>query len=90
MLELQLTPEDNALIIGSDGLWDVRQQDQTRRLVAAELATCGSGRPPACARAALWALEQSCGRLGCVVQPWSLSEAPPKALISLAPGHPGA
>ena len=31
MLELELTPEDNLLIIGSDGLWDVGQHGQARR-----------------------------------------------------------
>lgn len=25
VLELELTPEDNALILGSDGFWDVRR-----------------------------------------------------------------
>ena len=37
-----------------------------------------------------WAVEQRNGRMGCVMQPSSLSKAPPEALVSLASGPPGA
>ena len=62
---------------------DVQQHGQTRRP--------GSGRSghfrlePPCrlGTAALWATEQSGGRLGPAVLPWSLSEAPPKTPVPL-------
>ena len=59
VLELQLTPEDNALIIGSDGLWDVRQQGQTRRPGSGRAGHLRLGAPSRSRTAALWASEQS-------------------------------
>ena len=59
-------------------------------LVAVELATRGSGRPSRLRTRDPWAVEQRNGRMGRVMQPWSLSKAPPEALVSLASRLPGA
>ena len=54
------------------------------------VATRGSGRPSRLRTRDPWAVEQRNGRMGCVMQPWSHSKAPPEALVSLASGPPGA
>ena len=52
--------------------------------------TYGSGRPRACLRTAPpWAWEQSYGRAGLAVPPWSRSEAPPKHATAAAFAHAG-
>jgi hypothetical protein len=60
-------------------------------LVAAEPATCGSGRPRARARRPSGLQSRATEPRGlCSAATEPLSEAPPKALVSLASGHPGA
>lgn len=71
------------LVVTADGL----RWPQPRAVL---VPTYGSGRPRACLRTAPpWAWEQSYGRAGLAVPPWSRSEAPPKHATAAAFAHAG-